>query len=161
MRWTEAQLAKHLARHEPAAQRFSSARKLRVAGHRAQRIESNEGQIHQAVVGHLRMRCRRGVHWHHPATGELRDAATAAKLQRMGVRAGLPDLLLLIEGRLHGLELKRERGGRVSPAQQAMHDELRAAGAIVETAKGLNEALGVLTTWGALLPDNQGKAESA
>ena len=42
-----------------------------------------------------------------------------------------------------------------------MHDELRAAGAIVETAKGLNEALGVLTTSGALLPDNQGKAESA
>ena len=77
-----------------------------------QRNKASETQIHEAVVGHLRRRCRRGVHWHHPATGELRDAAPAAKLQRMGVRAGLPDLLLLIEGRLHGLELKRERGGR-------------------------------------------------
>ena len=160
MRWTEAQLATHLAQRQPAIEeRFSAVRKRRGVVRPAHPIEASENQIHEAVVGHLRMRCRRGVHWHHPATGELRDAATAAKLQRMGVRAGLPDLLLLIEGRLHGLELKRELGGRVSPAQRAMHDELRAAGAIVETAKGLNEALGVLTTWGALLPDNQGKAE--
>ena len=159
MRWTEAQLATHLARHEPAAQRLPVARKPRAVGCRAHRIEASENQIHEAVVGHLRMRCRRDVHWHHPATGELRDPATATKLKRMGVRAGLPDLLLLIAGRLHGLELKRERGGRVSPAQRAMHDELRAAGAIVETAKGLNEALGVLSTWSALLPDNHGKAE--
>ena len=129
MRWTEAQLATHLARHDPAAQRFPAVRKLRAAGRRAHGIEASENQIHEAVVGHLRMRCRRGVHWHHPATGELRDAATAAKLQRMGVRAGLPDLLLLIEGRLHGLELKRERAERVSPAQRAMHDEQRSAGA--------------------------------
>ena len=27
----------------------------------------------------------------------------------MGTKAGLPDLLLLIDGRMHGLELKRDR----------------------------------------------------
>ena len=159
MRWSEAQLSEHLARRSstpaPARPRAQRQREPHL------RIEASENQIHEAVVDHIRARARRGVHWHHPATGELRDPITAAKLKRMGVRAGLPDLLLVIEGRLHGLELKRERGGRVSPAHQAMHDELRAAGAIVETAKGLNEALGVLTTWGALLPDNQGKPESA
>jgi len=111
-----------------------------------------EADVHLAVVAHLRARCRPDVHWHHPATGELRDPGTARKLQRMGVKPGLPDFLLLIEGRLHGLELKRVRGGRVSPDQKAMHVELVAAGAVVAVAKGLDEALSVLTSWGAFGP---------
>ena len=68
----------------------------------------------------------------------------------MGVRAGLPDILLSINGRLHGLELKRERGGRVSPEQIAMHAELTAAGAIVATAQGLDKAILIPTAWGVL-----------
>ncbi len=155
MRWSEAQLAEHLARRQtPAASAPAAARRQRRTPR--PRLEASESQIHMAVVSHLRARCRRGIHWHHPATGELRDPATAAKLQRMGVRAGLPDVLLLIDGRLHGLELKRERGGHVSQAQRAMHDELRGAGAVIATARGIDEALGVLETWGALLPANQG-----
>ena len=35
-----------------------------------------------------------------------------------------------------------------------MHAELIAAGVIVETAHGLDEALTVLTSWGALQPAN-------
>ena len=70
----------------------------------------------------------------------------------MGVRAGLPDLLLLIDGHLRGLELKRDRGARVSPEQRAMHRELTEAGAIVATALGIDEALDIMTSWGAFRP---------
>ena len=146
MRWSDAELALYQARrHQNAPPAASGGRRRvnRAAGH------PTEGQDHLAVVEHLKARCGDQVHWHHPATGEIRDAVTAAKLKRMGVRAGLPDFLLVIGGRLHGLELKRQRGGRVSLDQRAMHDELVTAGAIVAVARGLDDALAILEQWGA------------
>lgn len=155
MRWTEAELSKHLERR--AAQTAPVAAKARRQRHTPRpRLEASEATIHEAVVGHLRIRGQLGVPWFHVPNGEMRDPVTAAKLKRMGVRPGVPDLLLLIGGRLHGLELKRERGGAVSPEQVAMHDELTAAGAIVATARGIDEALGLLEQWGALQPATRG-----
>jgi len=151
MRWTEAQLAKHLERRSPQA----------VLPHAGARrgvpkvvLAPSEAEIHEAVADHLRMRCRSDIHWHHPATGELRDPGTAQKLKRMGVKPGLPDFFLLIDGRLCGLELKRARGGHVSSDQKAMHAEMVSAGAVIAVAKGLDEALNILTSWGAFQPAN-------
>ena len=148
MRWTEAQLASFRARKGGSASKPARPRK------RTSRLEPSENQIHVAVVEHLRARCLPGVHWHHPATGELRDDGTARKLQRMGARAGLPDLLLLIDGRLHGLELKRDHGGRLSHDQRAMHQELIAAGAVVATAHGVDQALAILAAWDVFATTN-------
>jgi hypothetical protein len=156
MRWTEAELSKHLARRAAQSAPVAATARHRPRKPRAVRLEATEATIHEAVVGHLRIRGQRGVPWFHVPNGEMRDPVTAAKLKRMGVRPGVPDLLLLIGGRLHGLELKRERGGAVSPEQVAMHDELTAAGAIVATARGIDEALGLLEQWGALQPATRG-----
>jgi hypothetical protein len=146
VRWSAAQFDAYQARR--AAPPSAANLKNNQARARQSKLPATpEAVSHLAIVDHLRTRCRRGVHWHHPATGELRDPVTAAKLQRMGVRAGLPDFLFVIGGRLHGLELKRERGGRVSPEQHAMHSELRAAGAVVEVARGLDDALAILAGW--------------
>lgn len=160
MRWSEAQLVDYQTRRGRAvlpASGSASRAPARSSGKKPPtvRLEASETEAHIALVGHLQMRCRPGIHWHHPATGELRDAATAAKLQRMGVRPGLPDFLFLIAGRLHGLELKREHGGRVSAEQVAMHGELVAAGAVVAVARGLDEALRVLTSWGVFDPQSR------
>lgn len=106
-----------------------------------------EEAIQRAVVERLAWSARPGVAWTHMPAGEVRHPATAGRLKAMGVQAGWPDLLLVIDGRLHGLELKRP-GGRVSPAQQAAHVALRAAGATIEVAYGLDEALDVLAEWG-------------
>ena len=154
MRWTAHQLARHEARraaveHAPAS---PSARPRKIRP-RAQRWAPSETEIHVTVVEHLRLFARPGVAWHHVGNGELRDGGTAAKLARMGLKAGVPDLALVIGGRAYFLELKRERGGRLSPEQIAMHAELRAAGAVVETAIGLDHALAVLTAWGVFRPD--------
>ena len=119
----------------------------------AQRWAASEHQIHVSIVEHLRLFARSGVAWHHVGNGEQRDGGTAAKLARMGLKAGVPDLAFVIGGRAHFLELKRERGGRLSPEQIAMHTELRAAGAVVETAIGLDHALAILTAWGVFRPD--------
>ena len=57
---------------------------------------------------------------HHIPNGGSRNKAEAAKLKRQGVKAGVPDICLPIaRGGSHGLyiELKRQRGGKVSPEQ--------------------------------------------
>lgn len=57
----------------------------------------------------------------HIPNGGLRTKRVAAQLQRLGVRPGVPDLLLPVaRGRYHGLwiELKAQPGRRVSAAQE-------------------------------------------
>lgn len=72
-------------------------------------------------------------------------------MKGLGVRAGVPDLILIADGRVYGLELKRAKGGRASPAQMAMQRDLEAAGAVCAIAAGLDAALAQLEAWGLLL----------
>lgn len=77
--------------------------------------------------------------------GGRRDKATAGKLKAEGVRAGVPDVCLPVRsagGTRIGLwiELKRERGGTVSPAQRDWHARLEAAGHRVVVARGWQAA---------------------
>jgi VRR-NUC domain len=51
-----------------------------------------------------------------------------AILKACGVRAGTPDLICFKDGRTFALELKAA-GGRLSSAQEAAHEEMKAAGA--------------------------------
>lgn len=113
-----------------------------------------EEAIHRAVVDLLARAARPGVAWTHMPSGEARGAGIGGKLKGMGVQAGWPDLLIVIGGRLHGLELKRggdgARRGRLSEAQRDAHEKLRAAGAAVVIAYGLDDAVAALETWGAV-----------
>jgi hypothetical protein len=62
---------------------------------------------------------------------------------------GLPDLLVVIEGRAFGLEVKRQRPGeteqhargRATPTQQVRIVKLRAAGAVADVVLTPQEAL--------------------
>lgn len=76
---------------------------------------------------------------HHIANGGSRNPIEAAKLKRMGVKPGVPDLFLPeARGGYHGLyiELKRVRNGVVSAAQKGWIEALRASGYRVEVCKG-------------------------
>lgn len=115
-------------------------------------VEPSELQIHMSVAAHLRARAKPGTWWAHYPAGELRDERTAHKLKQMGTKPGVPDMLLLVGGKLHGLELKRD-GGRLSPEQRACHAEIEAAGGFVATAWCVDTALAILTAWGVLRPD--------
>ena len=79
--------------------------------------------------------------------GGDRDVLVAVKLKKEGVRRGVPDMFLaLARGGWHGLfiEMKRRRGGVVSPEQAAYIEALRAQGYRAEVCKGCDEALEVL-----------------
>ena len=76
--------------------------------------------------------------------GGLRSKATASKLKAEGVRAGVPDLFLPVASRgMHGLwvELKRAKGGRVSPEQEGWARSLIEQGYAVAVCYGADEAI--------------------
>ena len=87
MRWTAQQLETYQTRRSACALSVPSRSNKR-RNNSAQRWVAKEIDIHLAIVDHLRLRGRPNVHWHHPATGELRDPGTAAKLARMGPALG-------------------------------------------------------------------------
>jgi hypothetical protein len=83
----------------------------------------------------------------HIPNGGLRGKREAARLKRMGVKPGVPDLCLPVaRGGFHGLyvEMKRNDGGRVSTEQKAWLAALHAAGHCVAVAEGHEQAIAVL-----------------
>jgi len=86
----------------------------------------------------------------HVPNGGHRHIATAARLRRLGVRPGVPDLLLpVVVLPYHGLwvEMKRRRGGVLSPDQHGWIDALRAEGYAVAVARGADEAIAAIIAY--------------
>jgi hypothetical protein len=105
--------------------------------------------VQRAVFAHIRARPAPGVvAWHCP-NGGWRSKVEASILAGLGVRAGIPDVCAIKDGRAYFLELKAE-GGRLSEAQERMLVDLRAAGAMATHAHSLDRALAVLEQWGLL-----------
>lgn len=80
--------------------------------------------------------------YHVPNEGK-RSKANGARLKAEGLRAGVPDINLdVARGEFHGLriEMKRRRGGRVSPEQAAWLEALREQGYAAVVAYGWEEA---------------------
>lgn len=113
------------------------------------RSSMSEDTIHRAVVGHLKVRARKGVYFFHCPNGGQRNKTEAARFVGLGVKAGVPDLIILMGGEIYGLELKADKG-RVTPIQRAVHEQMREAGATVAVAFGLDDALAQLVDWKVL-----------
>ena len=88
-------------------------------------------------------------YWFHVPNGGWRSPVEARIFKSLGVKAGVPDLIIIANGKPYGLELKIERG-KLTPAQHTAHVMLAAAGAEIATAYGLDEALDQLARWGLL-----------
>jgi hypothetical protein len=89
----------------------------------------------------------------HVPNGGYRDPATAALLATQGIRAGVPDLLLLVPRRgadgdiIHGLAIemkKRDHSNSPSAAQRTWLLALREQGYMAVVAYGATEAVGYL-----------------
>jgi hypothetical protein len=113
------------------------------------RYRRPEQATQRAVFQHIAARGVTNLFAFHPWAGGWRSPVEARVMSGAGVRSGLLDVFLVHGGRVFGLELKSE-GGRLSPAQQAAHEELRRAGAEVAVAVGIDEALAQLETWALL-----------
>jgi hypothetical protein len=113
-----------------------------------------EQQVQRALADHLRLRAHKHVFWFACENGGYRTAIEAGILKSCGVKRGVPDLILIKSGRIFGLELKSP-SSRLSPAQEAAHEEMRAAGAEVAVAIGIDQALEQLEQWQMLRGSTQ------
>ena len=73
--------------------------------------------------------------------GGKRGIKTASKLKLEGVLSGTPDIqILLPNGKSVFIEMKKEKGGKLSPAQIDFIDKSQSLGHTVIVANGCNEA---------------------
>jgi hypothetical protein len=108
-----------------------------------------ERRTHCAVVDLLRVAPAPGWWWSHLASGEHRTPKTAALLQRLGLRRGLPDLMFVGPSGVCFLELKR-RGAKPTPEQAEFLDRCRIAGIRCAVADSYDQAVNVLREWGVI-----------
>lgn len=111
-----------------------------------------EDAIQAAVVEHLRFRHVPGLVWHSTPNERKANGREGARLKRMGLRPGAPDLVFILPpiGTYAGLELKT-KAGRQSAAQREFQYEAAKAGALYAVAHGVDEAITILRGWGAIL----------
>ena len=102
-----------------------------------------EAVSQRAVIEHLHWRHFPGCFWFHMPNGGYRRPAEAAILQALGVVAGVPDPILVHDGKTFALELKAS-GREPTPAQLITMNAMRAAGATVAVAHGADEAIAQL-----------------
>jgi hypothetical protein len=108
-----------------------------------------EDALQRSVLAHVRMRGVPNLFVCHIPNGGLRSKIEAAIMKGLGVRAGVPDLLFILDSRAYLLELKAE-GEKPSPVQVATANELSAAGARVGVADNIDSAIAQLECWGLL-----------
>ena len=85
----------------------------------------------------------------HAPNGGKRNAIEAAKFKKMGVRAGFPDLILLIPNKFYpfcGIELKIKTG-RQSESQKAYQKEFESIGAKYVVVRSLDEFIKVVNEY--------------
>src|SRR3954454_7983826 len=105
----------------------------------------SEEQLHRAVVDLLRIYENRDLlAFCHVGNGGRRSKAEAGIFRALGVRAGVPDLLVWLPGGSgFGVELKAA-AGKLSPAQTFWHATLKALGHRVYVVRSLEEMEAVL-----------------
>jgi hypothetical protein len=107
-----------------------------------------EDELHASVCDALRYLCPSDAIVN---TWELRNASSAVeggRRRRLGALPGWPDMGVFWQSRIVLLELKRSRGGQLSPAQRALHPRLEAAGFPVAVVRSVDEALAAVSAAG-------------
>lgn len=111
-----------------------------------------EQSIHLAVAAQLRTRAYPGVVWWHTNNGSYLGKSRAhvgAIMKRLGVRAGVADILALYRGKLFALELKGPKG-RPTESQLEFMSDIQRAGGYGVVAEGVDEAVRCLEFWGLI-----------
>lgn len=109
----------------------------------------SEEELQRAIMGMIAAEAQPGVVVFHVPNGGKRGKADAGRLKGMGTLAGIPDLIAIVDGRAHGLEIKTEVG-RMSRAQKDIAGRLRRAGAEYEIARSIAGARLVLRRWNCI-----------
>lgn len=89
-----------------------------------------------------------GLFAFHIPNGQNVGPFVGMKLTRMGLVAGMPDLMLIHKGHLFALEIKNDKPrGKLSPSQIMTIAALREAGVECAIAYGLQDCIDQLDAW--------------
>lgn len=98
-----------------------------------------ETALHLVVAQYLDYALPSSAIWTTVDAGGVKLSAEQAKLrERLGMKAGWPDIQVLYGGVLHGIELKAGRNG-LSPAQCGMQAAIEAAGGHYHVCRSVAE----------------------
>jgi hypothetical protein len=121
-----------------------------------------ELHLHEAVARALAFLVQKPAEWTtFPAGSVPLPPRYAAKLHRMGLQRGWPDILLIYQGSIYGIELKRpgasisktkwartQRGGlRELVGQNEMFPRLEAAGMQIAVCRSVDDVIDQLAAW--------------
>jgi hypothetical protein len=111
-----------------------------------------EDSIHQSIVRYLRSILPHGWIVMHVPNGGSRNPIEGAKLKRLGVVAGWPDISIYGGGHNSGgqaffLEVKAAKG-RVSQCQHMIMDKLKDMGFPVAVVRSIDDARERISEWG-------------
>jgi hypothetical protein len=110
-------------------------------------IHPNEDALHKAVADFLSIALSSPEWWTtFPAGGG--GVARGAQLKAKGLKAGVPDLLFIKQGRAYWIELKSKRRGIVSDDQRLTAVDLRGALCPWAVCRTVEEVEERLTEWG-------------
>ena len=104
----------------------------------------DEDDLQMAVVQFLELALPASAIYFAVPNGGLRSKRVASRLKAMGVRAGVPDLVVLWLGQWIFIELKPPTGGFLSKAQRETIPLLERAGAAVLVCRSVGEVEGGL-----------------
>lgn len=117
-----------------------------------------EFRLHCVIADFVRLRAHPDLLWYHCPSGENRTAITGARLKRMGVRRGVPDLCFVLpDGRPAFIEIKAP-GKYLDPDQKDIRDYCDRQRVLHAVVRSCSEAEDVLLSWEALKPQRTARA---
>jgi hypothetical protein len=127
----------------PAMKRFQLTAPV-VAEHDIQRVITNVLRLEIAREGHV---SEHGVCWFSIDMANSHDAVPGIRIAR-GIPAGVPDIIVLYQGRAGWIELKtRALEAELSSPQRSLCATLLLSGCRIGVARDADEVLGVLDSW--------------
>lgn len=106
-----------------------------------------EQKLHFAVADYLNLTLPPDAWWTTVGHGGFAlDARTGARMKRAGVKAGVPDILIVHRGRPLFIELK-STNGRASAEQKTVAADLEKAGARYAICHSLEQVAWALSVW--------------
>tara|TARA_R100001015_G_C4616516_1_gene172681 strand:- start:642 stop:1142 length:501 start_codon:yes stop_codon:yes gene_type:complete len=110
----------------------------------------SESEIQIQIVELLKRILKGDVLWTFFPAGEAGGGrggkVRGARLKRMGLHPGWPDLQFLHKGRYYGMEVKTKTG-RLSQSQRRMHSLLEEQGVSVAVVRSINDVLERCNEW--------------
>lgn len=109
------------------------------------RPRMTELELHKSIAGYLDAVLTNDAWWStigHGGGGKTRGAI----LKGMGLKPGVPDILILSNSTAFWIELKTETG-RLSPSQIECHADLADAGFRVATCRSIDDVRNTLRGW--------------